>query len=422
MLDAVCDGIREALGLREGDGVPRRPPRRHARAAVGRRLHGRAGRGVPACRRSTCCRRCSTPRFVRHGCVLMERDEAERRTPPELHDLYTSVNNGRGPRAWSHHWLVVPLHDRDGRLAGLVWVDDPDDRLLPSDESLQALRAFANQAMSAIESARQLDSLRHLAAHDPLTGLRNRRGFEQGIDAHLDALGSGGELSLLVLDLDHFKRVNDSLGHDAGDDVLRRFADVLRTAAGASRRADAAGRRGVRARAPGRRRGAGAGRRRAPAAAAVRDPVRRLPVPGLGVRRGRQPRRRRRETPPSSCAPPTARSTPPSASAATAASSTTPRRSRCSTRCATRRAPAPSSSPPRCCWPRRSTCATSPPRATPRRSGRYAEQIARELQFEVARVERIRAAGDPARHRQARDRRRGPAQAGRAGRRTSGSR
>jgi diguanylate cyclase (GGDEF)-like protein/putative nucleotidyltransferase with HDIG domain len=122
----------------------------------------------------------------------------------------------------------VPLQDRDGRLAGMVWVDDPDDCLLPSDESLQALRAFANQAMSAIESARQLDSLRHLAAHDPLTGLRNRRGFEPGIDAHLDALGPAGELSLLVLDLDHFKRVNDSLGHDAGDDVLRRFADVLR--------------------------------------------------------------------------------------------------------------------------------------------------------------------------------------------------
>ena len=124
----------------------------------------------------------------------------------------------------------MPLHDRDGRLAGMVWVDDPEDRELPSDESLQALRAFANQAMSAIESARQLDSLRHLAAHDPLTGLRNRRGFEQGIDANLDALGSAGELSLLVLDLDHFKRVNDSLGHDAGDEVLRRFADVLRTA------------------------------------------------------------------------------------------------------------------------------------------------------------------------------------------------
>jgi diguanylate cyclase (GGDEF)-like protein/putative nucleotidyltransferase with HDIG domain len=102
--------------------------------------------------------------------------------------------------------------------------------VLPTEGELQALRAFANQAMSAIESARQLDSLRHLAAHDPLTGLRNRRGFEPGIDAHLDALGSAGELSLLVLDLDHFKRVNDTLGHDAGDDVLRRFADVLRAA------------------------------------------------------------------------------------------------------------------------------------------------------------------------------------------------
>ncbi len=42
---------------------------------------------------------------------------------------------------------------------------------------LRALRAFANHAMSAVESARQLELMRHLAEHDPLTGLRNRRGL-----------------------------------------------------------------------------------------------------------------------------------------------------------------------------------------------------------------------------------------------------
>jgi diguanylate cyclase (GGDEF)-like protein len=114
----------------------------------------------------------------------------------------------------------------------MMWVDDPKDRLLPSDEALQALRVFANQAMGAIESARRLESLEHLAAHDPLTGLRNRRGFELAIERHFADAGPGGDLSLLVIDLDHFKRVNDSLGHDAGDDVLRRFAILLREAAG----------------------------------------------------------------------------------------------------------------------------------------------------------------------------------------------
>jgi diguanylate cyclase (GGDEF)-like protein len=231
MLDAVCDGIREALGFQKVMVFLADHP--------GGRLVPLSGVGFTAEQVAAfppvpleVLPPLLDAEHMRHGCVIMEAAEAEARLPAEVRAIYTSVNNGRGPRAWDDHWLVVPLHDRDGRLDGMVWVDDPDDRELPSDESLQALRAFSNQAMSGIESSRQLDSLRHLAAHDPLTGLRNRRGFEPGIDAHLDALGAGGELSLLVLDLDHFKRVNDSLGHDAGDEVLRRFADVLRTAGG----------------------------------------------------------------------------------------------------------------------------------------------------------------------------------------------
>jgi diguanylate cyclase (GGDEF)-like protein len=232
MLDAVCDGIREALGFEKVMVFLADHPGGRLLPLSGVGFTAEQVAGFPPFPLEVL-PPLLDPAFVRHGCVVMDQAAALRRTPPDILGLYSSVNNGRGPRAWFHHWLVVPLHDRDGRLAGMVWVDDPGDRELPSDESLQALRAFSNQAMSAIESARQLDSLRHLAAHDPLTGLRNRRGFEPGIDAHLDALGAGGELSLLVLDLDHFKRVNDSLGHDAGDEVLRRFADVLRAAAGA---------------------------------------------------------------------------------------------------------------------------------------------------------------------------------------------
>jgi hypothetical protein len=64
----------------------------------------------------------------------------------------------------------VPLRSADGVLEGAVWVDDPRDRLLPTPELLQALRAFANHGMSAVESARQLELMRHLAEHNPLTG------------------------------------------------------------------------------------------------------------------------------------------------------------------------------------------------------------------------------------------------------------
>ena len=231
MLDAVCDGIREALGFQKVMVFLADHPGGHLAPLSGVGFTAEQVAGFPAIPLDAL-PPLLDPVFLSHGCVVMDAAEAERRTPPSMHNVYSSVNNGRGPRAWDHHWLFVVMHDRDGRLLGMVWVDDPEDRLLPSDGELQALRAFANQAMSAIESSRQLDSLRHLAAHDPLTGLRNRRGFEAGIDAHLDALGPGRQLSLLVVDLDHFKRVNDTLGHDAGDDVLRRFADVLRATGG----------------------------------------------------------------------------------------------------------------------------------------------------------------------------------------------
>ena len=55
--------------------------------------------------------------------------------------VYTSRNNGRGPHAWNHHWLMVPLRDRSGALLGFLWADDPVDRLLPGiDEPARAAR------------------------------------------------------------------------------------------------------------------------------------------------------------------------------------------------------------------------------------------------------------------------------------------
>ena len=168
------------------------------------------------------------PEHDREGCALLERETAHALVPEPMHGMYSSVMNGSGPLAWRNHWLMVGLHDRDGVVNGIIWADDPADRLLPTTERLQALRAFANQAISAVESARQLEHVSHLAAHDPLTGLRNRRDFELRVDADISRMHPTGVVSLIVCDLDHFKRVNDSLGHEAGDEVLRRFSELLR--------------------------------------------------------------------------------------------------------------------------------------------------------------------------------------------------
>jgi len=79
------------------------------------------------------------------------------------------------------------------------------------------------------ERRRYEQRLAHLADHDVLTGLPNRRRFDAALAEHLDLCGrSGPRGALLLLDLDHFKEVNDTRGHDAGDELIVSTAEVLR--------------------------------------------------------------------------------------------------------------------------------------------------------------------------------------------------
>lgn len=87
---------------------------------------------------------------------------------------------------------------------------------------------------------RLTDELRNQAAQDPLTQLLNRRGLTDALQHHFKA-HSAAQAHLLLLDLDHFKRINDTYGHLAGDRVLCELAQLLRTHVG---RADLAGRTG----------------------------------------------------------------------------------------------------------------------------------------------------------------------------------
>ena len=72
------------------------------------------------------------------------------------------------------------------------------------------------------------ENLHYLATHDPLTGLHNRTSFANQLDAHADLVRRyGSDGALLLLDLDHFKYINDTLGHAAGDQLIARVATVL---------------------------------------------------------------------------------------------------------------------------------------------------------------------------------------------------
>jgi GGDEF domain-containing protein len=77
------------------------------------------------------------------------------------------------------------------------------------------------------------EKLRSQALSDPLTGLFNRRFFEQKLEEHaMNSATTEQPLSLLMLDLDHFKRFNDNFGHDAGDFVLKEISALLKHSVG----------------------------------------------------------------------------------------------------------------------------------------------------------------------------------------------
>ena len=89
-------------------------------------------------------------------------------------------------------------------------------------------RRFLLQVQDVTHRRHYEENLHYLASHDPLTGLHNRSSFAAQLDAHADLVRRyGSDGALLLLDLDHFKYVNDTLGHQAGDQVITRAAHVL---------------------------------------------------------------------------------------------------------------------------------------------------------------------------------------------------
>ena len=224
ILTSVCEGVRDALDF---DKVliqlrDERSDLLRSAAAVGWDEKDDAPTAVLEL---SLISRLFDPRFEMAGCYLVPRPEAEERVG-KRQLVYESVRNGRGPAAWNHHWLVVPLYDAAGAVSGVLWADEPRSRLLPDKRVLQALRIFGNHATEALAVATQLAETRFLANHDPLTRLLNRRALLHELR---DVAGHSTPraLALVFLDLDNFKEINDAHGHAVGDRVLSRFGALL---------------------------------------------------------------------------------------------------------------------------------------------------------------------------------------------------
>lgn len=91
----------------------------------------------------------------------------------------------------------------------------------PTQEDIDTFQTFGKTVSLAIANARHIVGLEHQARRDGLTGLPNRLALHEACERLLQDTGSDGEVSLMLLDLDRFKEINDTLGHQIGDETLR---------------------------------------------------------------------------------------------------------------------------------------------------------------------------------------------------------
>lgn len=132
---------------------------------------------------------------------------------------------------------VLPLSIRDENL-GTMWLVEPTSTAQEAD----LLPMISAQLAGALDNAKGYEEALQLAEKDPLTGLFNHRGIHRRLAGEaLRAQQAGTELSLIMIDLDDFKVLNDTFGHAAGDSVLRQVSDAIRVVL---RHADLAGRVG----------------------------------------------------------------------------------------------------------------------------------------------------------------------------------
>jgi eukaryotic-like serine/threonine-protein kinase len=118
--------------------------------------------------------------------------------------------------------LVMPLATRDGPAGALVLSAAARDRW--TDIDLGVVAALASQGMVAYENARLFSQVNEMATIDSLTGVANRRRF---FELARTAFEASGPLAALMIDIDHFKKINDGYGHQVGDDVIRGVVERL---------------------------------------------------------------------------------------------------------------------------------------------------------------------------------------------------
>ncbi|WP_305782307.1 diguanylate cyclase [Symbioplanes lichenis] len=121
-------------------------------------------------------------------------------------------------------WLTVTLDDREGMVGVLILASEKEGVYTAAELGVAA--ALVSQGMVAYDNARMFTRINELATTDSLTGVANRRRFFELAERQLVAALDGRRpVTALMLDIDHFKKINDTYGHQAGDDVIKEVAE-----------------------------------------------------------------------------------------------------------------------------------------------------------------------------------------------------
>jgi two-component system cell cycle response regulator len=156
----------------------------------------------------------------------------ERRKPAEA-DAYIVADKRPVDAEWSTPPMLLPV--RFG-VTSIGHIAISPSRRGASHDDRRFIALLANELGGPLRMASLVAEARRLASTDALTGLLNRRAFSERIEKARAASDNNlFPMSMLLLDVDHFKKVNDTLGHDAGDAVLQGVARVL---SGIARRSD----------------------------------------------------------------------------------------------------------------------------------------------------------------------------------------
>jgi diguanylate cyclase (GGDEF)-like protein len=128
----------------------------------------------------------------------------------------------------THSVLCVPVRSKDHILGVIELVNGPNEKVF-KDADLQILSTIADYAAIAIENARNFMRIRELVITDDLTGLYNGRYLHTLIEEEIERVRRfGGKLSLIFIDLDFFKKVNDSCGHLVGSRTLTEIGTLIK--------------------------------------------------------------------------------------------------------------------------------------------------------------------------------------------------